>query len=68
MRRSYELIEEFLAEHIDLIVTDNPQATIIITVERPDGEHWGPHEGCQYLIQPADSPTYGPAAETWYYK
>ncbi len=28
-----ELIEEFLAEHIDLVATDSPQATIIITAE-----------------------------------
>ncbi len=45
-----ELIEEFLTEHIDLITTDKPDATIIIMVERPDGEHWGPREGWQYLI------------------
>ncbi len=63
-----ELIEKFLTEHIDLIATDRPDATIIITAERPDGEHWGPREGWQYLIRPADSPQYGPAAETWYYE
>ncbi len=45
-----ELIEEFLMEHIDLIVTDKPDVTTIITAERPDGEHWGPREGWQYLI------------------
>ncbi len=28
-----ELIKEFLAEHIDLVTTDNPQVTIIITAE-----------------------------------
>ncbi len=28
-----KLIEEFLTEHIDLIVTDKPDATIIITAE-----------------------------------
>ncbi len=37
-----ELIEEFLMEHIDLIATDKLDATIIITAERPDGEHWEP--------------------------
>ncbi len=38
-----ELIEEFLTEHIDLIATDKPDATIIITAERPDG-NTGDHE------------------------
>ncbi len=38
-----ELIKEFLMEHIDLITTDKPNATIIITAEQPDGEH-GDHE------------------------
>ncbi len=33
-----ELIEEFLSEHINLIVTDTPSATVIITIERPDRE------------------------------
>ncbi len=28
-----ELIEEFLMEHINLIATDKPDATIIITAE-----------------------------------
>ncbi len=37
-----KLIKEFLMEHIDLVTTDKPDATIIIAVERPDGEHWGP--------------------------
>ncbi len=37
-----ELIEEFLMEHINLITTDKPDTTIIITAERPDREHWGP--------------------------
>ncbi len=37
-----ELIEEFLMEHIDLVATDKPDATIIITAEQPDREHWGP--------------------------
>ncbi len=63
-----ELIKEFLTEHIDLITTNRPDATIIITAERPDGEHWGPRDGWQYLIRPADSPQYGPAVETWYYE
>ncbi len=55
-------------EHIDLIATDTPQATIIISAEQPDGEHWGPQERWQYLVRPADSPQYRPAAETWYFK
>ncbi len=63
-----ELIEEFLIEHIDLVTTDKPDATIIITAEQPDGEHWGPREGWQYLIWPGRHPQYGPAAETWYYE
>ncbi len=63
-----KLIEEFLTEHIDLVATDKPDVTIIITAERPDGEHWGPREGWQYLIRPGRHPQYGPAAETWYYK
>ncbi len=37
-----EPIKEFLTEHIDLVATDKPDATIIIMAERPDGEHWGP--------------------------
>ncbi len=28
-----ELIEEYLTEHIDLVASDKPDATIIITVE-----------------------------------
>ncbi len=63
-----ELIEEFLVEHIDLIATDKPDATIIITAEWPDREHWGPQERWQYLVQPANSPAFGPAAETWYFE
>ncbi len=63
-----ELIEEFLTEHIDLVATDKPEATIIITAERPDGEHWGPREGWQYLVQPGKHPQFGQPAETWYYE
>ncbi len=63
-----ELIEEFLMEHIDLFATNKPDATIIITAERPDREHWGPREGWQYLIQTGAHPQYGPAAEMWYYE
>ncbi len=63
-----EPIEEFLMEHIDLVATDKPDTTIIITAERPDREHWGPQEGWQYLIRPGRHPQYGPAAETWYYE
>ncbi len=37
-----ELMEKFLTEHIDLIATDKPDATIIIAAERPDRDHWGP--------------------------
>ncbi len=57
-----ELIEEFLMEHINLIATDKPDTTIIITAERLDGEHWGPHEGWQYLIRPGIHPQYGQLA------
>ncbi len=63
-----KLIKEFLTEHIDLIATDKPDATIIITAERPDSEHWGPREGWQYLIRLGEHLRYGPAAEMWYYE
>ncbi len=63
-----ELIEEFLTEHIDLVATNKPDATIIIMAERPDGEHWGPCKGWQYLVQPGKHPQSGQPAETWYYE
>ncbi len=63
-----ELIEEFLTEHIDLITTNKPDATIIITEERPDRDHWGPWEGWQYLIRPGKHPQFRQPAETWYYE
>ncbi len=62
-----ELIEVFIAEHVDLIIMDMPTATVIITAECPDGEFSGMGEGWQYLVRLADSPMYRPA-ETWYFK
>ncbi len=63
-----ELIQEFLMEHIDLVAMDKPDATIIITAEWPDGEHWGPREGWQYLVWPGKHPQFGQLAEMWYYE
>ncbi len=63
-----KLIEEFLTEHIDLVATDKPDATIIIAAEQPDRKQWGPQEGWQYLVQPGKHPQFGQPAETWYYE
>ncbi len=37
-----KLIEEFLAEHVNAIVTDHPQSTIIIDAKHKDGKSDGP--------------------------
>ncbi len=37
-----ELIEEFLAEHVDAIATDHPQLTIILDAKHKDGKSKGP--------------------------
>ncbi len=60
-----KLVEEFLVEHIDLVITDIPQATIIIDGQHKDGYTFGPKDEWQYLIQPANHPMYGPTV--WYY-
>ncbi len=60
-----ELIEEFLMEHVDLVVTSNPKATIVINAKHPNRQ--GPWEEWQYLIHPGDDPQYGPQVEMWFY-
>ncbi len=37
-----ELIEEFLAEHIDAIATEHPQSTIILDAKHKDRKSDGP--------------------------
>ncbi len=56
-----ELIEEFLTEHVDLVITNIPKATVIIDAQHPNKQ--GPQEEWQYLIHPGDDPQYGPAVE-----
>ncbi len=63
-----KLIEEFLTDHVNAIVIDHPQATIIIDAWHKDNHSFGPQNKWQYLIWPADHPLYGPAAKTWYFE
>ncbi len=62
-----ELIKEFLAEHVDLVVTDMPQVTIVINAWHKDSNIFSPRDKWQYLIWPADDPMYGPVTKVWYY-
>ncbi len=56
-----ELIEEFLAEHVDTVATDHPQSTIIIDAKHKDEKSDGPQDEWIYLVKPPS-----PAIEWWY--
>ncbi len=56
-----ELIEEFLTEHVDAIVTDHPQSTIIVDAKHKYRKSDSPQNEWVYLVK---SPS--PANEWWY--
>ncbi len=56
-----ELIEEFLAEHVDVVATDHPQYTIIIDTKHKDGRSEGPQNEWVYLVK-----LPSPAIVWWY--
>lgn len=47
-----KLVKEFLAEHVDHIMTDSPQSTIIINTEHENRDMGEPQEEWLYLIKP----------------
>ncbi len=56
-----ELIEEFLVEHVNAIVMDHPQSTIIVDAKHKDGKSDGPQNKWVYLVKPPS-----PANKWWY--
>ncbi len=61
-----DALEQFLNERVDLIVTDCPQATVIIDIEPVEWE--GLPAIWKYLVKPTDDPIHSSTAETWYYE
>ncbi len=58
-----KLIKEFLAECIDMVITNHSQSTIVLNARHKDGKNAGSQDEWQYLIKPPDL-----AIEYWYYK